>query len=208
MEKIPPRQLILGAVITCIEKYGVDKLTTRKIAEEAGTNIASINYYFRTKEALVNEALSMTINHMLEDVRLAIGNKQQTFLEVFEDVLFYLIDGNLRFPGITAAHLYDAVFEKKTETLGLQVMNRLFEEVAQRAIQEYPYKDPQVVRFILSQVFAATMFMMLSPDFFLSVDSLKVTNPDECRLLAKQYTLMFASALDISRKISVDEHQR
>ena len=86
MEKIPPRQLILTAVVTCIEKFGLDKLTTRKIAEEAGTNIASINYYFRTKEALVNEALSMSINHMMEDVRLSIGNKQQPFLEAFEEI--------------------------------------------------------------------------------------------------------------------------
>ncbi len=197
MEKIPPRQLILTAVVTCIEKFGLDKLTTRKIAEEAGTNIASINYYFRTKEALVNEALSMTINHMMEDVRLSIGNKQQPFLEAFEDVLFYLIDGNLRFPGITAAHLYDAVFEKKTDTLGLQIMNRLYEEVAQRACQEYPHKDPQAVRFILAQIFAATLFMMLSPKFFQSVDSLRMNNSDDCRSLAKRCTLMFASALDI-----------
>ena len=45
MDKIPPRQLILEAVVTCIEKYGIDKLTTRRIAEAAGTNVASINYY-------------------------------------------------------------------------------------------------------------------------------------------------------------------
>ena len=198
MEKTPPRQLIIEAVITCIEKYGVDKITTRKIAEEAGTNIASINYYFRTKDALVNEALSMTINHMLEDVRLSIGNKEQNFLAVFEDVLFYLIDGNLRFPGITAAHLYDAVFEKKKDTLGLKIMNQLFEEVAQRAVQEYVHKDPQTVRFVLSQVFAATMFLMLSPNFFQSVDSLQVTNSDECRSQARRCTMMFASALELA----------
>ena len=199
MEKTSPRQLILTAVVTCIEKYGLDKLTTRRIAEEAGTNIASINYYFRTKAALVNEALSMTINHMLEDVRLAIRDEQKTFLEAFEDVLFYLIEGNLHFPGITAAHLYDAVFERNTDTLGSQVMNQLFEEVAQRAIQEYPQNDIHAMRFVLSQIFAAVLLMMLSPDFFHSVDLLKMTNSEECRALAKRYTLMFASASGISR---------
>jgi AcrR family transcriptional regulator len=195
MDKIPPRQLILEAVVTCIEKYGIDKLTTRKIAEAAGTNIASINYYFRSKEALVNEALSMTINHMLEDVRAAITDRLQPFLEAFEDVLFYLIEGNIRFPGITAAHLYAAVFEKKTDTLGLQAMNRLFEEVAARAIREYPQKDPQVVRFLVSQVIASTLFMMLSPHFFQSVDSLRMNDSEDCRSLARRYTQMFAAAL-------------
>ena len=46
------RRSILEAVVTCIEKYGIDKVTTRKIAVEAGTNLASINYYFRSKENL------------------------------------------------------------------------------------------------------------------------------------------------------------
>jgi AcrR family transcriptional regulator len=197
MDKIPPRQLILDAVLTCIEKYGVDKLTTRKIAEAAGTNIASINYYFRTKEALVKEALSLTINHMMEDVSAAIENHETPFLEAFENVLYYLIDGNLHFPGITAAHLYDAVFEKNTESLGMQVMNRVYETVVRRAIQEYPSKDPQTVRFILSEIFAATLFTMLSPGFFPLADTLRMTNSDECRLLAQRCTNMFASALDI-----------
>ncbi len=195
MDKIPPRQLILEAVVTCIEKYGIDKLTTRKIAEAAGTNIASINYYFRTKEALVNEALSMTINHMLEDVIAATEDRQKPFLETFEDVLFYLIEGNIRFPGITAAHLYDAVFEKKTDTLGLRAMNRLFEVVAGHAIQEYPQKEAQEVRFLLSQILASTLFMMLSPNFFHSVDSLKMNDSDDCRSLANQYVKMFARAM-------------
>ncbi|MGB8214689.1 MAG: TetR/AcrR family transcriptional regulator [Anaerolineales bacterium] len=197
MEKIPPRQLILEAVVTCIEKYGLDKLTTRKIAEEAGTNIASINYYFRTKDALVNEALSMTIDHMLEDVTAAIENREKPFLDAFEDVLFYLMDGSLHFPGVTAAHLYDAVFQKNPESLGAQVMNKLFEEVAVRAIHEYPQKDPLMLRFSLSQILASTLFMMLSPGFFRSVDSLKISGPESCRFLAKQCTQMFARALDI-----------
>ena len=195
MDKIAPRQLILEAVVTCIEKYGIDKLTTRKIAEAAGTNIASINYYFHTKEALVNEALSMTINHMLADVSASIADRQRPFLETLEDVLFYLLEGNIRFPGITAAHLYDAIFEKKNDTLGLRAMNRLFEEVAARAVQEYPQKDAQMVRFLLSQLIAATMFMMLSPNFFQSVGYLKQNDSGDCRSLARRYTQMFASAI-------------
>ncbi|HVM71437.1 MAG TPA: TetR/AcrR family transcriptional regulator [Anaerolineales bacterium] len=197
MDKIPPRQLILEAVVTCIEKYGIDKLTTRKIAETAGTNIASINYYFRSKEALVEQALSMTINHMLEDVSAAIADRQRPFLEAFEDVLFYLLEGNLRFPGITAAHLYDAVFEGKADTLGLQAMNRVYEEVAARAVQEYPGKDPQAVRFALSRILAATLFSMLSPHFFQAVDALKLEDAQDCHVLARRSMQLFASALGI-----------
>ena len=60
-------------MIDCIEKDGINNLTTRAIAREAGTNIASINYYFRSKDALVAEALQMSLDHMLGDIRAAGG---------------------------------------------------------------------------------------------------------------------------------------
>ena len=53
------QEAILLATIDCINENGIEHLTTRMIAEKAGANIASINYYFRTKEQLVNQALIM-----------------------------------------------------------------------------------------------------------------------------------------------------
>jgi TetR/AcrR family transcriptional regulator, regulator of cefoperazone and chloramphenicol sensitivity len=197
MEKSPPRQLILGAVLTCIEKYGIDKVTTRKIAEEAGTNVASINYYFRTKEALVTEALSMALNHMLEDVNAAVEDREKSFLDILEDVLFYLIDGNIRFPGITTAHLYSAVFEKQSGSPGTKAINTVFEKLSERAAGEYPGKDTDELRFVLSQILASTMFMMLSPEFFISMGSLRMTDTKTSRVVVKRYRQMFANALNI-----------
>src|SRR3989304_1629807 len=92
------RRAILEAAVTCIEKFGIDRMTTRRIAQEAGTNIASINYHFRTKDQLVAEALTMTANHMLEDVFAEIEVQGTPFRQILENVLFYLIDGGLRFP--------------------------------------------------------------------------------------------------------------
>src|SRR5512140_2849807 len=110
-EKTATRQLILEAVVTCIEKDGIDKVTTRKIAVEAGTNIASINYHFRSKDELMAEALSMTIKHMLEDVFVAIDDTQHSFEAALANVVFYILDGSRQFPGISRAHLYRAVMQ-------------------------------------------------------------------------------------------------
>ena len=68
-EKHATRQLILEAAIGCIEKYGLENVTTRKIAQQAGTNIASINYHFRSKDELIAETLTLTSKHMLEESR-------------------------------------------------------------------------------------------------------------------------------------------
>lgn len=48
---------LLGAARACIARKGLAATTSRDIAAEAGANLASITYYFGSKEQLVAEAL-------------------------------------------------------------------------------------------------------------------------------------------------------
>ena len=194
-DRTPTRRLILEAVVTCIDKYGIDKVTTRKIALEAGTNIASINYHFRSKDDLLEEALSMTIKHMLEDVFLAIDDSTQSFEAALASVVFYLLDGNRRFPGVSRAHLYKAVIDKQRASISAHAMVELFERLSQRAIREYPRKSPQDLRFIISQVLSAILFSMLSPGFFPMPRQYRPTSTKNSRTLADSYVKQFSAML-------------
>ena len=49
------RERILVAAELLFAERGVDKTSTRDITTEAGVNVASVNYYFRSKEALTEE---------------------------------------------------------------------------------------------------------------------------------------------------------
>ena len=193
--KTPPRQLIIEAVVTCIEKYGIDKVTTRKIAEEAGTNIASINYYFRSKDDLIAEALSTTINHMTEDIFATIDDRSKPFETAVKEAFFYLIDGGFRFPGITTAHLYSAVVEKRYDSPGAMGINKAFDHFVTRTIQEYPKKDPDQLRFVLSQIFYSILLTMLAPDLFPVAEKYRLTNSENSMTLAEQYTRLFFAAI-------------
>jgi AcrR family transcriptional regulator len=195
MDKTPAQQLILEAVVTCIEKYGIDKLTTRKIAKEAGTNIASINYYFRSKEHLVSEALTMTINHMKQDVIAAIDEPGLPFQERLENVFFYLIEGGVRFQGITTAHLYSAVVEKRYDSPGAQGINEIFDQLAQRAALEYPQHKSEDIQFLLSQIFGSILFIMLAPNFFSLPQKYQPISPENCRGLAERFARIFFNSL-------------
>jgi len=190
-EKTATRQIILEAVVTCIEKYGIDKLTTRKIAKEAGTNIASINYYFRSKDELLAETLSMTINHMMEDVFAAIDDAQQRFDEVLTNVLFYLLDGTRKFPGISRAHLYRAVIQNDRESISAQAMIRVFDRLVKRAEREYPGTDPKRLRLALSQIMSSIMFALLAGDFFPLPREYQLTSAKNTRALAEAYAREF-----------------
>ena len=194
-QKSATRRLILEATITCIDKFGIDKVTTRKIAVEAGTNIASINYYFRSKDELMSEALSMTIKHMLEDVFLAVDDLQQPFVAVLNNVVFYLLDGSLRFPGVSSAHLYQAVLQRNPNSISTQAMVRVFERLAQRAIREYPAKNPHELRLLLSNILSSVLFSLLAPDFFPLSREHRLTSSKNARRLANSYTRTFQAAL-------------
>ncbi len=190
-EKNETRRLIVEAVITCIEKYGIDKVTTRKIAVEAGTNIASINYYFRSKEELMEEALSLTINHMMEDVFLAIDDSQQPFESVLNSVIYYFLSGSQQYPGVSRAHLYRAVMEREKKSISAQAMTRVFDRMSNRAIREYPAKDPKYVRFVISELMSSILFSMLAPGFFPVAKEYRLTGPKNARTVADTFARLF-----------------
>jgi AcrR family transcriptional regulator len=189
------RRLILEAVVTCIEQDGIDHLTTRAIAQQAGTNIASINYHFRSKDELLAEALTMTSEHMLEDVIAAIEDRSISLPQALADVFFYLIDGGRRFPGITTAHLYKAVVEKQYDAPGARAIRKAFDRLVDRAVDDLPDRDPAAVRFAMSQVLASIMFGMLAPNFFKVDRRYQPLDPKRCRTLAETCTGLFFAAL-------------
>ena len=194
-EKNATRQRILEAVVTCTEKYGVDKVTTRKIALEAGTNIASINYHFRSKDELMAEALSMTIHHMMEDVFASIDDTSVPFLAAFENVIFYLLDGSRTFPGMTRAHLYPAVVQRDESSISAKAMMRVFDRLCKRAVQGYAAKDAGMIRFTISEIMSSVLFSLLAPGFFPVPQAYQPSGSKSARSVARQYVRLFAAML-------------
>jgi TetR/AcrR family transcriptional regulator, regulator of cefoperazone and chloramphenicol sensitivity len=194
-EEASTRQLIIEAVIQCIEKSGIENLTTRQIAETAGTNIASINYHFRTKNALLSEVLAMTSNHMLDDIGEFVQNAEMTFHQILAEVIFYLLEGSLRYPGLTTAHLYSAVVEKRFDAGGARALRSAYELLVSRAILEFPDVEAARVEALLSQIFSSIMFTSLAPDFFILDGIPQIDGRKSCRELAELYTDIFLRAV-------------
>jgi DNA-binding transcriptional regulator YbjK len=65
----PRRQDILEATLRIIGEGGVNSVTHRAVAQEAGVSLAATTYYFDSKSALIEEALDLMIVHSTECVR-------------------------------------------------------------------------------------------------------------------------------------------
>lgn len=190
------QRLIIEAAITCIEKYGIENVTVRRIAEEARVNIASINYYFRSKANLMHAALKMTIDHMLEDVLNAINKKDLPLKERLEEVFFFMIEGAVRFPRLSTAHLYDAIVCKNYESPGVTGIREMFKHLVARIVDDLPEKSEEKVHFSLMQIFYAYFFLMLAPKFFEFPEKYNLLDSRSQRNLAREYTRLFFTALE------------
>jgi AcrR family transcriptional regulator len=85
------REMILEAAHRALVEVGYERITTRRIAEEADVNIATLHYYFGTKETLLTEAVRFGINKTYLRLRNAVHSAtdaptalKDAFQEVWE----------------------------------------------------------------------------------------------------------------------------
>lgn len=90
--KIETKNLILQAAKQLFRKKRVEECTMRTIAARAGVSPASVIVHFKSKIALLEEALEGEINSALTELMVSMSNEQD-----FIDRFMHLSTGMLRF---------------------------------------------------------------------------------------------------------------
>jgi AcrR family transcriptional regulator len=167
-EELSPRDRIMYAAIDCIEKEGIQSLTIRRIAQEAGFNSAAINYYFGSKEKLVERALKQTMDAMpampeeildLEDMDPAA--RLQAFFEA-------VMEGIVSWPGITKAHLYDPLIRGNYNTLFVRRFNAFLNDLVSK-IKGVRFKGgDEDLQMAVVQIMSAVVMPAIMPRLFRS----------------------------------------
>lgn len=158
----PTKDHILESAIAAVEKHGLPGLTTRQIAAEAGVNNAALHYYFGTKDALLEAALALTLDHMLTDTK-EILNRPQPIEARLRALLDYLLVGTLAFPNIIRAHLWSPLMggagESPFERMQEDWVDRVWREVR----RERPGASESAVRLALRTTLGGVVFLALMP---------------------------------------------
>jgi TetR/AcrR family transcriptional regulator, regulator of cefoperazone and chloramphenicol sensitivity len=157
---------LIYATIACMEKYGMEALTTRNIAKEADLNIASINYYFRSKDKLVEAALEYSIKQAFEDIPNFIdiedGRENLNIAELFK----HFMTGIFQYPGITKAHLYNPIMKGDFSGVFVSRFSRFLHDISDRLCGVNPKLDKKETTLRLIAAFSAIILSgLLAPAY-------------------------------------------
>lgn len=156
---------IVNAAIECLEKFGVQGTTNRKIAEIAEINSAAINYYFRSKDVLLKRAMERTLDNAFDwkDFEQLPGDTPQSRCEA---IFLDLLRGGINYPGITRVHFYNLLNFGDYDSLVVERLNAFVSALCDD-LQKHGYKgERSELEFSCIQIASAVFMLILAPKLY------------------------------------------
>ena len=99
-EDVPTEEKIKQAARKLFTEKGFDAVKTRDIANEAGINLALLNYYFRSKEKLFDIVMIENFQQFIEQLIPVLGDEEMPLEEILERVTASYIEMLKENPGL------------------------------------------------------------------------------------------------------------
>ncbi|MDR1783550.1 MAG: TetR/AcrR family transcriptional regulator [Dysgonamonadaceae bacterium] len=155
---------ILEAARKVFTHKGFSEARTRDIAQEAGINVALLNYYFRSKENLLRIVIEEKIHELFGKVLPILGNKDITLRDKIEKCMDYYCELLLENPDLPLFVLNEIKSNNNVLEISVQKLHPVAEPV------------------IMAQL-AAIGSKMSFPDFIMNVAGLTLLPFIACPLL-------------------------
>lgn len=165
MKDIAIKNKIVEATINCIEVYGIEGCTIRNIAKEADMNLSSVHYYFESKDELVTTALNQAISGSFEDIDRMLEESGTDYKAALTNILNFLFEGAVRYPGITRAGLQSLLMQGRTDGLFTVKLNAFLGNISKKISDKYII-DLESVRMKLIAMFSTILFLGISTKAF------------------------------------------
>lgn len=175
---------IVVATLRAIERDGLDSLTVRSIAREAGVNIAAINYYFRSKDDLVALVLERALGRALADPlaefdrRIGAGKDARVALAAAAEVA---LAAAVKFPRTVVAQLHGPVVMQDYRRDVVVRMNALLDRLFQRLRTRLVGRGEAKKRATLAQLWSAVTMASLAPMLLRPFSRLDLREPKQRR---------------------------
>lgn len=177
------KQAILAATITCIERKGLHKTTSRDIAAEAGVNVAAINYHFGTKAALTERAMALTVENGMEDFQALLMDLTVPFKLRVRRFYECILHGGMRYPNITRAHLHGTIIDGQPPGPYLLRLQELIERALDSVSPDDTLLSRPALASALETGMCAVLMRCLQPRLFTMRGSFSIE--EEARRLVR-----------------------
>lgn len=155
------KQNILNATLELIKTEGADQVTLRKITADANVNLALVNYYFGSKDKLINEALKMLLNSFQASFTV-LDDADLRPIERLKKFMLQYVDFVLQYPGLLHEVLGKGsiTFESQQEfnsflkTTGFGKIIATVEEITGET-------DSEILDIMMLQINAAVLFPVI-----------------------------------------------
>lgn len=152
---------ILNATLELIKTEGADQVTLRKITAAANVNLALVNYYFGSKDKLINEALKMLLTSfqdnfaVLDDTTLNPKDRLKAFMLQYVDYI-------LQYPGLLQEVLGkgNITFESSQEFSGF-LKTAGFSKIRYTLGEITGETNPEILDSMILQITAAVLFPII-----------------------------------------------
>ena len=145
---------IKAAARSVFHKKGFAASRTRDIAEEAGINLALLNYYFRSKEKLFVLVMIETLSEFFGSVSVIINNPETTFEEKIEQFAAGYIDLIFREPDIPLFIMSEIRNNPEQLLQKVDIRNTVFNSVFIRqfaeAVEQGKIRDQNFLHFMMN----------------------------------------------------------
>ncbi|GIL23875.1 MAG: TetR family transcriptional regulator [Bacteroidota bacterium] len=145
---------IKAAARVVFHKKGYAATRTRDIAEEAGINLALLNYYFRSKEKLFDIIMFETIFGFMQNMAMVLNDEKSTLEKKVEMIAFNYIDFISKEPNIPIFMLSELRNNagRLLEKLPIKqlIMTSAFFRQHQEAVAKGKIVEPNPLHFLMN----------------------------------------------------------
>ncbi len=181
-ERATVRDRIILATVDCIERDGLDAVTVRAIAKEAGVNTAAVNYYFGTKDRLIEATLSRTLEEgflgSLDELQEAIAARGGDVAAGLREFLIDFFGYMVRWPRLTEAQLHDALTRQDYGGAAIMRTNEYFEHFLAITRPALARLDDSEQRLAVLRLWLPLMFVAILPGAFSRFTGADATDPE------------------------------
>jgi TetR/AcrR family transcriptional regulator, regulator of cefoperazone and chloramphenicol sensitivity len=174
------KQKILYGTIECVEKYGLRNVTTRRITEMSGVNVAAINYHFGSKENLINAVLKITLDEgFVNNIEDYSEHWEKNTRHALVNYLKDTVKGMMNYPGLTRAHFSGSFNNNNNDSYSIQRLNQFlktFHDLISNLMKTDAEKQQKQE---IVQIWSALMLPGMMPGVFEEFLGYDLTDPDD-----------------------------